>query len=143
MLLALQPNNWEHLVATAPSPSCTAPLERIRRASLELLYPHPHGNQSPLLGNSMSPGHSDADGPSTKRHVDNVHVTNEAKGTAKKTPDDYTNALQAGSENSGASKLQMRAASVGEGRRNHGGSSDCVFPGNRPVTAEEGLADGV
>ena len=78
MLLALEPENWAHLVTTGPSPSSAAPLESIRQACLELLSPP---------GGSVSPENGDGDRSSTKPQGDNAIVV---AGGAKETPDDHT-----------------------------------------------------
>lgn len=137
MLLALEPDNWAHLVATSPDPSCTAPLESIRRASLELLPPRPLGHPRPLPGDGASPERNDADWPSTKLQADSVHVTHGVKGTAK-APDGHAFEPQEGFESNGAWK-------VDRGRNGHDDvslSSGGLLGGDMPSTTGGGLSDG-
>lgn len=145
VLLALKPDNWEHLVATSPNLSCAAPLESIQRASLELLSPRAPGNPLPMPGDSAPPEHNHADRPGAKRQGDDVTLV--TKGIAKKTPDDHTVAAQDGPENIGASKVDQCTATSVDGGRNGlddpSPASGCLLGGDRPLTAGAGLSDGV
>lgn len=116
---------------------------------LELLSPHPLGSPLPLPGDNASPEHNNNGRPSTKLQGDNVHAINDVEAIAKKTPDDRTMAVQEGSENRGASKVNPRTAAVGVvdgGRNSHDEgslSSGCLLGGNRPLITGAGLSDGV
>ena len=147
VLQALEPDNWAHLLARSPHPACAAPLESIRRASLELLSAyHPAGNPLLLPGDSASPQRCS----SAKLEGDNAYPTSDVNLIAEKTTDGHTGvAVNGGSENNGALKADRRASRTVEGGKNRhdddfSPSSACVLAGSKPLAATgAGTSDGV
>ncbi len=130
VLLAMDSDSWTRLAAASSRP-CSAPLERLRRASLELSSrPEIRNPEVPLTGSHAVAGYDDdADGPvRTAVRGDGTHERGAIDGIAagKSVPDDGGGAQAPPGvpETDGASRGDSREAGLigEEGKDAHEGT---------------------